>query len=88
MSMFNLSEINLGAIANVLNSIDSAAKETLEEPKQSATAIRRQKKLEDQQNTKSIDLNSNTTTDNDEITDRAVSYYYYYFTKRNFITGS
>ncbi len=35
---------NLGALAsNVLNSIDSAAKETLEEPKQSATAIRRQK---------------------------------------------
>ena len=44
MSMFNL-----GTLANVLNSIDSAAKETLEDPKQSATSIRRQKKIVDQQ---------------------------------------
>ena len=35
---------NLGALAaNVLNSLDSAAKETLEEPRISATALRSQR---------------------------------------------
>ncbi len=36
----------LSAIASVLDSIDSAAKETLEEPKQSATVIRARRKVE------------------------------------------
>ena len=36
--MFNL---GVGALSNVLNSIDSAAKETLEEPKQTISATRR-----------------------------------------------
>lgn len=39
---------NLGTIAsNMLNSIDNAAKETLEEPKLSATALRSKKKKDD-----------------------------------------
>ncbi len=39
--MFNLS----GALSNVLNNLDNVAKETLEEPKLSATQIRKQKQL-------------------------------------------
>ena len=39
---------NLGSIASsVLNSIDNVAKETLEEPKLSATAIRSRRRAED-----------------------------------------
>lgn len=62
MSIFNLGEINLGAIANVLNSIDSAAKETLEEPKQSATAIRKQKKIDEDQQKSAENNNNNSAT--------------------------
>lgn len=37
----------LSTLASVLDSLDSAAKETLEEPKQSATVIRARRKLVD-----------------------------------------
>jgi hypothetical protein len=44
------SMFNLGALAkNVLNSLDDAAKETLEEPKVSATTMRARRKAEAQE---------------------------------------
>lgn len=42
--MFNLGDLNL---SDLLNSIDNAAKETLEEPKVSATSIRMQQRRTD-----------------------------------------
>lgn len=45
----------LKALASVLDSIDSAAKETLEEPKQSATVLRRARRQQSSENTSTID---------------------------------
>lgn len=54
MSMFNL-----GALAaNVLNSLDNAAKDTLEEPRVSATALRNQRL-----NANNPDLETNPSDD-------------------------
>ena len=60
--MFNLS--NLGNISDLLNNLDNAAKETLEEPKESATALRLQKK---KQLSSSEKLLSSETSDDDYV---------------------
>lgn len=60
--MFDLGKL----AANVLNSIDNAAKETLEEPKLSATAIRSQRKGNNDSSFDSIDIEGDNYLENDD----------------------